>query len=164
MQPETMTVDVVAKDRTQDLVRLRRFLKGDLVLPADAGFERARQVWNGLVDKHPAAIAYCLGVDDVAAALSFAQENGMPISVRSGGHNIAGNAVCEAGLVIATGPHREQIERRLQAGGVDLDAARAGGQYIALDASETLGELGRPPRHVHVVVLVQARGDVHVCP
>jgi FAD/FMN-containing dehydrogenase len=84
----------------RETARLRRTLRGELVLPADAGFERARRVWNGFVDKHPAAIAYCVDTDDVVAALSFAQENGIPLSVRSGGHNVAGNSVCEGGLVI----------------------------------------------------------------
>jgi FAD/FMN-containing dehydrogenase len=83
-----------------ETARLRRTLRGELVLPADAGFERARRVWNGFVDKHPAAIAYCVDTDDVVSALSFAQENGIPLSVRSGGHNVAGNSVCEGGLVI----------------------------------------------------------------
>jgi FAD/FMN-containing dehydrogenase len=84
----------------RETARLRRTLRGELVLPADAGFERARRVWNGFVDKHPAAIAYCVDTNDVVAALSFAQENGKPLSVRSGGHNVAGNSVCEGGLVI----------------------------------------------------------------
>ena len=49
----------------RETARLRRTLRGELVLPADAGFERARRVWNGFVDKHPAAIAYCVDTDDV---------------------------------------------------------------------------------------------------
>jgi len=100
MQSDLTTV-VAAADRTlREMARLRRTLRGELVLPADPGFEQSRRVWNGLVDKRPAAIAYCTGAADVVAALSFARENGMPISVRSGGHNVAGNCLCEGGLVI----------------------------------------------------------------
>lgn len=79
---------------------LRRTLSGELVLPNATGFEQGRRVWNGIVDRRPAAIAYCAGTADVVAALSFVRESGMPFSVRSGGHNVAGNSVCEGGLVI----------------------------------------------------------------
>ncbi|MBP1886724.1 FAD-binding oxidoreductase [Sinorhizobium mexicanum] len=98
MQPDDMTF--AAKGNLRDEARLRRTLRGEAVLPGDPGYQRARQVWNGLVDKRPAAIAYCAGTDDVVAALSFARENALTISVRSGGHNVAGNSVCEGGLVI----------------------------------------------------------------
>jgi len=84
----------------RDEARLRRVLRGELVLRTDLSYERARQVWNGLVDKWPAAIAYCACVEDVVASLDAARESGLPISVRSGGHNVAGKSVCEDGLVI----------------------------------------------------------------
>src|SRR5688572_15256264 len=80
--------------------RLRRTLSGELMLPSDIGFERSRRVWNGAVDKRPAAIAFCAGTGDVVSALSFARENEVPFSVRSGGHSIAGTSVCEGGLII----------------------------------------------------------------
>jgi len=100
MQPEVMTAKPIENGSLRETARLGRTLRGELVLATDPAYAQARQVWNGLVDKHPAAIAYCAGADDVVAALSFARENAMPLSVRSGGHNVAGNSVCEGGLVI----------------------------------------------------------------
>src|SRR5689334_20363354 len=100
MPLETTTLTPSPEMSDQNLIPLRRALRGELVLPSDPSFERARRVWNGLVDKHPAAIVYCAGVQDVVAVLSFARDNGMPLSVRSGGHNVAGNSVSAGGLVI----------------------------------------------------------------
>jgi len=79
---------------------LRSKLRGELVLPGDAGYEQARQVWNGMVDKRPAMVAYCASPNDVAAAIQFARSQGIPAAVRSGGHNIAGLSVCDGGMVI----------------------------------------------------------------
>lgn len=73
---------------------------GRLLEPADDGYEPARAVWNGLVDRRPAYIARCTGVGDVVAALRFARERELAIAVRSGGHGVAGTAVCDDGLVI----------------------------------------------------------------
>ncbi|MCK3780250.1 FAD-binding oxidoreductase [Ensifer sesbaniae] len=98
MQTATMTAEAAVTLR--DAVRLRRTLRGELVLAEDPGFEKARQVWNGLIDKRPAAVIYCADTGDVVAGLAFARERDVPLSVRSGGHNVAGNSVCEGGLVI----------------------------------------------------------------
>jgi FAD/FMN-containing dehydrogenase len=100
MQLDDMALLAAAESNLRNEAPLRRTFRGELVFPPDPAYRRARQVWNGLIDKHPAAIAYCSRTDDVVAALSFARENGLPISVRSGGHNIAGSAVCEGGLVV----------------------------------------------------------------
>jgi FAD/FMN-containing dehydrogenase len=75
-------------------------LRGELIRPGDPGYDAARAVWNGSIDRRPAAVAHCTGAADVAAAVRFAREHGLPLSVRGGGHNIAGHAVCEDGLVI----------------------------------------------------------------
>ncbi|WP_363464519.1 FAD-binding oxidoreductase [Halogeometricum borinquense] len=75
-------------------------LYGDLIRPTDAGYDDARAVWNGMIDKHPALIARCQGVADVVAAVNFARENDVLVAVRGGGHNVSGNAVCDDGLVI----------------------------------------------------------------
>jgi FAD/FMN-containing dehydrogenase len=73
---------------------------GELIAPGHAHYERARRVWNGMVDRRPALIARCAGAEDVIAALAFAREHGLPVAVRGGGHNVAGNGVCDDGVVI----------------------------------------------------------------
>src|SRR2546428_4479918 len=75
-------------------------LRGSLLRPGDAGYDEARKVWNGSIDKRPALIARCAGVSDVVHCVNFARANEVPVAVRGGGHNIAGNAVCDDGLMI----------------------------------------------------------------
>jgi FAD/FMN-containing dehydrogenase len=87
---------------TQDLAFdvLAEHLSGEVVTPDHPEYDAARRVWNGMIDRRPAAIARCEDVDDVATALRFAGERALPISVRGGGHNVAGTAVVNDGLVI----------------------------------------------------------------
>src|SRR5499427_772646 len=73
---------------------------GALLLPGDSGYDEARRIHNGLIDKHPALIARCLGTADVVDAVKFATAHGLEIAVRGGGHNVAGKAVCDNGLMI----------------------------------------------------------------
>jgi hypothetical protein len=75
-------------------------LRGELLRPSDAGYDEARKIWNGMIDKRPALIARCTGAADVIQAVHFARNNDLLVAVRGGGHNIAGNAVCDGGLVI----------------------------------------------------------------
>src|SRR5688572_33054236 len=79
---------------------LRAGLGGDLVRPEDAEYDAARQLYNGMIDRRPALIARCLGPADVIAAVNFAREQGIELAVRGGGHGVAGNALCDGGLVI----------------------------------------------------------------
>ncbi len=79
-------------------------LWGPLLRPGDSGYDGARTVWNGMIDRRPALIARCGGVADVIAAVRFARTHGLLVSVRGGGHNITGNAVCEGGLMIDLSP------------------------------------------------------------
>ncbi|MEP7206618.1 MAG: FAD-binding oxidoreductase [Casimicrobiaceae bacterium] len=74
--------------------------RGGIVRPGDGEYGEARQVWNGMIDRKPALIARCHTVADVVQAVTFARENDVLVSVRGGGHNIAGNAVCDDGMVI----------------------------------------------------------------
>jgi FAD/FMN-containing dehydrogenase len=80
--------------------RLRGELRGPLLRPGDAGYDAARRVWNGMIDRRPAVIARCAGVADVIRAVDFGRTSGLLVSVRGGGHNVTGNAVCEGGLMI----------------------------------------------------------------
>ena len=85
---------------------LRAQIAGSVLVPADAGYEEARRVHNGMIDRRPALIARCHGTADVQAAVRFGRAHGLEIAVRGGGHNVAGNAVCEGGLVIDLAPMR----------------------------------------------------------
>jgi FAD/FMN-containing dehydrogenase len=73
---------------------------GEIITPEHPDYDAARRVWNGMIDKRPAAIVRCAGPDDVAAAVRFATEHAVPLSVRGGGHNVAGTALVDDGVVI----------------------------------------------------------------
>jgi FAD/FMN-containing dehydrogenase len=73
---------------------------GQLLQPADAGYDEARKVHNGLIDKHPALIARCRGVADVIDAIDLAHKTNLEVAVRGGGHNVGGRATVEGGLMI----------------------------------------------------------------
>lgn len=79
---------------------LKAELRGELILAGDTRYEQARRVWNGMIDRRPAAIVRCAGAADVINAIRFARSEGLPLAIRGGGHNVAGNAVCDDGLVI----------------------------------------------------------------
>jgi FAD/FMN-containing dehydrogenase len=80
--------------------QLQEALSGPVLAPGDPGYDEARRIHNGLIDKHPALIARCLHTADVVEAVNFGRESGLEISVRGGGHNVAGKAVTEGGLMI----------------------------------------------------------------
>jgi len=95
------TVDGTRKVLEEATVRaFAAGLRGPLLSPGDAGYEETRKVWNGMIDRRPALIARCAGVTDVVAAVGFARSHGLLLSVRGGGHNTPGIAVCEGGLMI----------------------------------------------------------------
>jgi hypothetical protein len=102
--------------------------RGELVRPGDAGYDHARTIFNSMIDRRPGLIARCAGTDDVAAAVDFGRERGMLVSIRGGGHNVAGNAVCDGGLVIDLS-RMKQIE-------VDPDA-----RTVRAEGGVTWGEL-----------------------
>jgi FAD/FMN-containing dehydrogenase len=81
-------------------------LRGEVLWAEDDGYDVVRQVWNGMIDKRPALIARCHGAADVIAAVNFAREHKLLVAVRGGGHNVAGLAVCDGGLVIDLSPMR----------------------------------------------------------
>jgi FAD/FMN-containing dehydrogenase len=81
-------------------------LSGELITPEQPSYDRVRRIWNGMIDKSPAAIARCANADDVAAAIRFAIDSELPFSVRGGGHNVAGTSLVDDGLVIDLSPMR----------------------------------------------------------
>jgi FAD/FMN-containing dehydrogenase len=93
---------------------LRTNFRGELIDPDHARYEAARIVWNARIDKRPALIARCTGVADVLAAVRFAREQDALVAVRGGGHDVAGNGVCDGGMVIDLSPMK----------GVRVDPAR----------------------------------------
>ncbi|MEJ7740299.1 MAG: FAD-binding oxidoreductase [Chitinophagaceae bacterium] len=78
----------------------RNQLPGKILLEEDDKYDEARAVWNGMIDKHPALIVRCTVVDDIVKAINFARSHHLLLSIRGAGHNVAGNAVCEGGLMI----------------------------------------------------------------
>jgi len=75
-------------------------LRGPLLMPGQDGYDRVRQVWNGMIDRRPALIARCTGAADVARSVQFARANDLLVAVRSGGHSTSGQSVCDGGLMI----------------------------------------------------------------
>jgi len=84
----------------ETLAALQSRLRGSVTLPGEEGYEAARTLWNAMIDRRPGLVVRCLGAADVMHAVRFARQEGLLLSVRGGGHNIAGSAVCESGLLI----------------------------------------------------------------
>lgn len=95
----TMTNQVAALDEST-IQAFAAQLRGPLLRPGDAGYAEACAIWNGMIEKKPELIARCTGSADVVTAVNFAREHNLLLAVRSGGHNIAGSALCDDGLVI----------------------------------------------------------------
>jgi FAD/FMN-containing dehydrogenase len=121
----------IAPPGSRELGRLRSGLQGQVLLPDDGGYDKARQVWNAMVDRRPAVIARCASPADVAAAVGWARGEGLEIAVRCGGHSILGLSVPQDGLMVDLTPMdsvRVDPERRrawVQGGALlgDLDRA-----------------------------------------
>jgi FAD/FMN-containing dehydrogenase len=109
---------------------LRQTLRGNLCLAQEAGYDEARTIWNAMIDRHPGAVVRCKGAADIIRAIRFAREHGLLLAVRGGGHNIAGNAVCEGGLLIDLSPMRA----------VRIDPAR---RTARVEPGATLGEFDK---------------------
>lgn len=90
---------------------LRASLKGTLLSPGEEGYDTARRVWNGMIDKHPALIARCAESADVVRAVTFARERELLLAVRGGGHSFPGYSSCEGGLLIDLSPMRSVVVR-----------------------------------------------------
>src|SRR4029450_12261338 len=101
---------------------LRAAMKGDVLRPGADGYDRARRIFNAMIDRRPALIARCERAADVVACVGFARAHGLDVSVKGGGHNVSGKAVWGGGLMIDLAPMRRvQIDtqrrtRRAQPG------------------------------------------------
>ena len=91
--------DSVMRDDS-DIETLKSGLRGPLLFPGDDGYDTARTVWNAMIDRRPALAVHCAGVNDIKRAVDFARDHGLAPSIKGGGHNIAGSAVCDGGLLI----------------------------------------------------------------
>lgn len=116
---------------------LRATVRGDVLLATDTGYDEARILWNAMIDRKPAVIVRCSGVADVLDALAFARERDLTVAVRAGGHNVAGTALCDDGLVIdltrMSGVHIDVARRRARvAGGITWGALDREAQCFGL--------------------------------
>src|ERR671915_98737 len=102
-------------------------LRGELIRPEDQGYDTTRAVLNGMIDKRPAMIVRCAGTADVIQGVNFARTHDLLLSVRGGGHSVAGNAVCDGGLMLDLSPMK----------GIRVDPVR---QTAQAQAGLTLGE------------------------
>jgi FAD/FMN-containing dehydrogenase len=89
----------VLKDESV-LSDFRSKIRGRSYMKGDEGYDESRKIWNGMIDKYPAVIVKCSGTADVINTVKFARQQGIRVSVRGGGHNVSGNAICEGGIVI----------------------------------------------------------------
>src|SRR5262245_38797256 len=95
----TVAAPAVLRDGT-GIASFTAGIRGVALRPGDHGYDEARKVWNGMIDRRPALIVRGAGTADVIACVNLAHEQGLPLSIRGGGHNVAGSAVCDDGLVI----------------------------------------------------------------
>ena len=126
-------------------------LSGSLLTPDSPGYDEARTIWNAMIDRRPGLIVQCADANDVARAVRFARAHDLLVAVRGGGHNIAGNAVCDGGLMIDLSPMRtvrvDQAARtaRVGAGATlgDVDRTTQGyGLATPLGVNSTTGIAG----------------------
>ena len=117
MATQNLTSDPALAEDT--IAAFKTTLRGALLRPGDDGYEAARTLWNAMIDKRPALIVRCVGVADVIQAINFARTHDLLVAVRGGGHNVAGNAVCDGGLMIDLSPmksvHVDPVRRTARA-------------------------------------------------
>lgn len=116
-----------------DQIRIQEFsqtLSQPLIMPIDPGYDEARSVWNGMADKRPSMIANCTNVEDIRKCVNFARSNDLLVSIKGGGHNVAGKAVCDDGLMINLS----------QMNAVSVDPVK---RTARVESGATIGELDR---------------------
>lgn len=136
---------------TASIETLKAGLRGSLLQPGAAGYDTARTIWNAMIDRRPALIVQCAGVADVIRSVAFARDHNLLVAIKGGGHNIAGNAVCDAGLLIDLSlmksvridpnARRAWVEPGANLGDFDLEA-QAFGLATPLGINSTTGVAG----------------------
>ena len=114
--------------QTRKIEAFKEGFQGEVLLPSDGAYDSARKIWNAMIDKRPAVIARCASTADVVRGVNFARESGLRLAVRGGGHHIAGNALCDDGLVIDLS--------KMKAAQVDPGARR-----VTIEGGATLADL-----------------------
>lgn len=145
----TETPSAAIADGELGLERLRHVFDGEIVVPTSPAYDTARRVWNGAVDRRPAAIAYCTGPEDVIAAVAFARSKRLPLAVRSGGHNVAGSSVCDGGLVVDLS--------RMKSIAVDVER-----RTVRAEAGLTLGEFDAATQGFGLATTMGVNGDTGI--
>jgi FAD/FMN-containing dehydrogenase len=128
---ELRIVTLAGAESSLDEAEVERFesrLRGELLRAVDPGYEEARLLWNGVIDRRPALIARCAAVEDVVESVNFARENDLLLAVRGGGHNVAGTASVEGGLVLDLSAMKD----------IEVDEER---RTVRAGAGVTIGEL-----------------------
>lgn len=136
---------------TDVVERLRGAFRGSVLLPGEPGYDEARAVWNAMIDKRPGLIVRCAGAADVLHAIRFARDHGLLIAVKGAGHNIAGSAVCDGGLMLDLSPMKSvhvdpenrtaRVEPGVTLGEFDREA-QAFGLATSLGINSTTGVAG----------------------
>ena len=135
----------------KDVAELRAQVRGEIVVPGDASYDEVRQIWNAMIDRRPGLIVRCAGVADVRRSIAFARTHNLVLAVRGAGHNIAGNAVCDDGLVVDLSRMKsvridpEKSRAYVEPGAIlgDLDhEAQAFGLVLPLGINSTTGVSG----------------------
>jgi FAD/FMN-containing dehydrogenase len=132
---------IVSHDQIE---RFQTEFRGELIRRGDHRYDSARRIWNASIDKHPGLIARCSGLADVITAVNFARENELLVAVRGGGHNVAGRAVCDDGIVIDLSDMK----------GIHVDSKK---RIARVQSGATLGDVDR---ETHVFGLAVPAGTI----
>jgi FAD/FMN-containing dehydrogenase len=125
---------------TPQVQAFRSQMRGEVLEPASPAYDATRLIWNGMIDRRPALIARCRTAADVAASVNFARDHGLRIAIRSGGHNVAGYAVCDGGLMI----DMSLMNGARVAPGLDRVIVQGGATWADVDAATTALSLATP--------------------